>query len=186
MAEAAAIDDLIDEVDQLLALDVSKISMPLPSGTITFEEPITYTIQVSNTGDMPVDNLVITDTIPTGTNLITYAVNQGNIIVDNNTLIATIGRFYPLSDTVVLTAVVSASFSPLITDTVLSNQAFINSDPIIKTTNIITHNLVNQPELALSKTARPYPSVEAGQILTYTVSVTVTGLGYGTSGPSIN
>ena len=78
--------------------------------------------------------------------------SQGSIIANNGTVTATVGQLYPASNTVTITLVASTSI--LATDgQILSNRAFVNSQPIITQTNVVTHQIINRPILALTKQA---------------------------------
>jgi uncharacterized repeat protein (TIGR01451 family) len=148
--ENAAFDDMIDSFDQVASLSVTKTATPTTGNPITVGDRITYTITLSNTGNRYVDNIVLTDTVPTATNLITYSVNQGNINASSGLVTATIGRLYPSSDTVTVSIVVSTSLTAT-NNSVITNQAFIESEPIITQTNIVTHQILNSSILTLTK-----------------------------------
>jgi uncharacterized repeat protein (TIGR01451 family) len=166
--EAAA--NMKDSFDQLANLSVSKTATPTAGSSVVAGKPITYSIIISNTGCRYVNNIVVTDTLPASTDLITYSVSQGSITASNRLITATIGRLDPTSGTVTVTLVVA----PSITSTngvIISNQAFIKSEPIITRTNIITHQIINAPVLTVTKRADPKPVVSAGEVLTYTIVI---------------
>ena len=172
--ESEATVNLIDTFDQQANLSVSKTATPTAGSSAIAGEPITYSIAISSTGDRYVDNIVVTDTVPAATDLITYSVSQGSITASGRLITATIGRLYPTSGTVTVTLVAAPSVTST-SGTVISNQAFINSEPIITSTNIITHQIINNPVLTLTK------QVTSGNVVgapfTYTITITNTGQG---------
>jgi uncharacterized repeat protein (TIGR01451 family) len=176
-SEAAA--NMSDTFSQLANLSVSKTATPTVGSSVVAGERITYSIAISNTGYRYVNNIIVTDTVPTSTDLITYSVSQGSITASNRLITATIGRLYPTSGTVTVTLVVAPSITST-NGTLISNQAFIKSEPIITNTNIITHQIINAPVLTVTKRADPEPVVSAGEVLTYTIVISCGGQGYAT------
>ena len=175
--EDAALDDMLGSFEKLINLSVSKTAIPNTS-SVTAGETITYSIAVSSTGNRHVDNIVVTDTIPTSTNLITYNITQGSITANANLITATIGRLYPASDTVTLTVVAKPYIT--LTSRTITNQAFINSEPIITATNVVTHLIINDPVLTVTKFVDPSTTVQPGARLTYTIIVSSSGQGFAT------
>jgi uncharacterized repeat protein (TIGR01451 family) len=147
--EFSAEDNLGDTFNQVVNLTVTKTATP-PTGT--FIQPgtsITYTISLANTGSQPVYDIVVTDSIPISTSLVTFNTSQGSITTGNGLITATVGRLDPTSPTVTINFVVASS--PALTDgAIISNQAFVSSEPIITATNLVTH-LVGSPALTLTK-----------------------------------
>ena len=170
--EAAA--NMKNSFDQQANLSISKIATPTAGSSAIAGEPITYSIAISSTGDRYVDNIVVTDTVPASTDLITYSVSQGSITASGRLITATIGRLYPTSGTVVVTLVAAPSVTST-NGTVISNQAFIKGEPIITRTNVVTHQIINAPVLTLTK------QVTSGNVVgapfTYTITITNTGQG---------
>ena len=179
-SEDEAVEKLEGTFDKLANLSVLKMTNPLPGSAVIVGQPITYTITISNTGERYVSNIVVTDTIPTATNLITYSTSQGSITANNNTITATVGPLYPASNTVTITIVASPNTSA--TDgQVISNKAFINSQPIITQTNTVTNSItVYSATLNITKSASPQP-VMAGEQLTYTIVISNSGQGIATN-----
>jgi len=174
-----AADNIVDSFDKVANLSVSKTATPTAGSSVVAGEPITYSVAISNTGYRYVNNIVVTDTVPASTDLIAYSVSQGSITASNRLITATIGRLDPTSGTVTVTLVVA----PSITSTngaVISNQAFIKSEPIITNTDIITHQIINAPVLTVTKRADPEPVASAGEVLTYTIVISCGGQGYAT------
>ncbi len=170
--------EVIEETFNHLAnLSVVKAAIPAAGSTVTAVEPLGYTIALSNTGSRYVSNIVITDTIPAGTELLNFNVTQGTITAANGLVTATIGRLDPTSGTVTMTLVVKPVMT--ITDgTLLSNQAFVRSEPVITQSNVVTHWVTNRPVLTVDKRVYPSGPVSPGQVLTYTVVVANEGQGY--------
>lgn len=157
---------LIDEFEKIINITALKTSTPPSGETIFAGQPIVYTITLSNTGSLPLKNLILTDTLPASTTLTAYNISQGNITASNGLITATLDQLDPTSQTVTIT--LSLATSPLIqSGTVLTNQAIIKSDQLLIKTNIVTH-LVQSPALSLFKSATPEP-VEPGGILSYTI-----------------
>jgi len=142
-----------ESFDKQASLSVLKTATPAAGNSVLAGEPITYRVTISNSGYRYVDNIVLTDVVPMGTDLITYGVSQGAIVAAERVVTATVGRLYPASDTVTVTLAVA----PPLTSTdgqVITNQAFIKSEPIIKSTNRVTHRIrlpVYTPILTLTK-----------------------------------
>jgi uncharacterized repeat protein (TIGR01451 family) len=177
--EEEAQDNLNDIFNKLAALSVVKTATPVTGSPVAVGQPITYQIAISNTGFRPVYNLVVTDIVPASTDLVDYNTTHGSITVNNGVVTANIGQLAPASDTVNLTLVVR----PWLTathGTIISNQAFIHSTPIVTATNIVTHQVINIPSLAVTKVGNPPSVVQAGQTLTYTIVVVNQGPGYAT------
>jgi uncharacterized repeat protein (TIGR01451 family) len=167
--ESSALDDLGDIVDGISNLSVLKVAEPAHGSSVEIGDPITYTITISSTGSRYVDNIVLTDTIPAGTDLSSYDVTQGSITANGDLVTATIGRLYPASGTVTVTLVVEL-VEILANGTTLSNQAFINSQPTITRTNIVIHNVSINPGLLIQKTG---PAVaRVGDTVVYDIIVT--------------
>lgn len=177
-AKDEAEDGMFNEFEEWVNVSVAKTATPNGGSSVVAGNLVTYTIALSSTGSRYVDNIVLTDTIPASTDLITYSVSQGTISAGNNVITATVGRLYPASDTVTVTLVVK----PPITSTtqIISNRAFIKSEPIITASNVITHQIVNEPVLAVTKSVIPSSAIEPGERLTYTIIVSSSGQGVAT------
>ena len=154
---------------------------PLGAGDL-----VTYTIALSNTGDWPAYDLVITDSLPLG---LAYVNEVDFTVTDPAT--ATMGGMYPewtLSQlnaggmaTIRFTAQVAVDIAAGAT---LTNAAWgvydgqPGDNPDEREYDIPTDTVpvnVGYPLLELVKSAAPDP-VEAGGLLTYTLTVTNTGI----------
>jgi uncharacterized repeat protein (TIGR01451 family) len=136
--EDSAAAGLIENLDRQTNLSVSKTAAPAAGGSVAAGERITYSVAISSTGYHYVDNVVVTDAVPTSTDLITYSVSQGGITASGGLITATVGRLDSTSGTVTVTLVVAPSVT-ITSETVISNQAFVRSEPIVTQSNVITH-----------------------------------------------
>ncbi len=173
--EDNALSDMKDTFDKIAKLSAVKKATPAGGDNVQVGDALTYTIAMSSTGSRYVDNIVVTDTIPAATNLITAGVTQGNIETAGRTVTATIGRLDPASGTVTVT-IVAAPVLTATGGTLISNRAFVNSQPTITQTNIVTHQITNLTVLNLSKQAA-VGIVRPNDRLTYTLTVTNAGPG---------
>jgi uncharacterized repeat protein (TIGR01451 family) len=173
-ADAAAtelttsVDDMAGSYYSSAELSVSKMAEPPAGSPVVAGEPISYWIAVSNTGCRAVGSIVVTDTLPTSTDLITYSISQGSIAVNNRLVTASVGSLSPGG-----VATVTLVARPAITTTdgtVISNQAYVTSNLIVTTTNVVTHRVVALV-LTATKRADPWPSVAVGERLTYTIVI---------------
>jgi len=170
-SETEAFNEMNDTFDSVSNLSAVKTSVPASGSPIRIGDLITYTIAVNSTGSWYVDNIVLTDTIPAETDLITYSVTQGSIIATGRLITATIGRLYPASGTVTVTIVADPQETAFGSDTVIINQAFVDSQPVITQTNIVTHNstVVN-----MVKTGPATAAVDETVVYNFNVSTNIT------------
>ena len=162
-------DDMAESFNTVAELSASKTAAPLAGSPVVAGEPITYRSVISNTGCRTVGSIVLTDALPTSTDLITYSTSQGSITASNGLVTASVGSLSPGSGV----ATVTLAARPAITSTdgtVISNQAYITSNLIIANTNVVTHRIVTLA-LTATKRADPGPSVGAGERLTYTIVI---------------
>ena len=172
--EAEAGNNLGEIFNNVARLSAVKTATPAPGSIVVAGKPMTYSIAITNTGLRPVYDLVITDTVPTFTDLLAYSVSRGSITVNNGVVRADIDQLEPADDPVIMTLVVR----PWLTAThgaSITNRAFVRSEPIVMATNLITHQVFNNPILAITKTAAPASVVEPGQVLTYSIVVANSG-----------
>lgn len=173
--EAEAESNLAETYNTVARLSAAKTAIPAPGSNVVAGEPITYRIAITNTGTRPVYNLVVTDTVPAFTDLLAYNTSRGSITVTDGVVRADIDRLNPADDPVILTMVVR----PWLTiphGSIIANRAFVRSEPIIAATNEVTHQILNNPILAVTKAATPVSLVEPGQVLTYSIVVANSGL----------
>ena len=174
--EAEAGSNLMDEFSKLVGTGIVKTSLPAAGSASVFYKPITYQVAISATGSHYIANAVITDVVPAPAQVVTLSVTQGDITMTGRLITATLGRLYPASGTVTMTVVIT--FPPTVTDgLVISNRAFVHSEPIITHSNQVTHQVINSPVLTVTKFATP-AVVVAGEELTYTIVVSNGDRGY--------
>jgi uncharacterized repeat protein (TIGR01451 family) len=159
---------LTESFEQVAQLSASKTAAPPAGGSIVVGEPITYQITISNTGCRTVGSIVVTDTLPAPTDLITYCASQGSITVGNRLVTASVGSLSPGG----MATVTLVARLPITTTagTIISNQAHITSNLIVTNTSIITHRVVALV-LTATKRADPAALVGAGERLTYTIVI---------------
>ena len=160
--------------DLQAALSFMQTTTPPAGSHVVAGMPLTWLLAISSTGYRYVDNIVVTYTLPGATELITYNTGQGNIQVAGHQITATVGRLYPTSATVTITFVMAPSVTAT-SGTIITHQAFINSEPIVTHTSPVTHLIVNQPALTLTK--QVVGPLIAGVPFTYALSITNTGQG---------
>lgn len=152
--EGPAAAGLIESFDRQTTLSVLKTAAPAAGSAVAAGERVTYSVAISSTGYHYVDNVAVIDAVPASTDLITYSVSQGGITTSGGLITATIGRLDSTGGTVTVTLVVAPSVT-ITSETVISNQAFIRSEPIITQSNVITHLVVAAATdgLVIGKTA---------------------------------
>lgn len=174
LTEDDADDELNETFEEIINLDAVKTSTPPPGEAIYAGQTVAYTLTFSNSGNWPLTNLILTDTLPASTTLTAYSISRGTIAATNGVVTATLDQLDPSSQPVTIT--LSLATSPLLqSGTVLSNKAIIQTDQLFKETNVVTH-LVQSPLLSLVKSATPEP-VEPGEILSYTIVAINSGQG---------
>ncbi len=169
MTETEAGENLGETFSTVARLSAVKTAIPTPGSFVVAGEPITYRIAITNTGTRPVFNLVVTDTVPAFTDLLSYNTSRGSITVTDDVVRVDIDRLNPADDPVILTLVVS----PWLTATpgaIISNQAFVRSEPIITATNTVAHTIIGTPVVAISKTGPASASAGETVVFTFTVS----------------
>jgi len=77
--EGGAAADMKESFDLQTNLSVLKTAIPPAGSSVLVGEPITYRISISTTGYRYVDNVIVTDTVPVPTELITYSTSRGSI-----------------------------------------------------------------------------------------------------------
>ncbi len=168
-SEGAAGPNLVNCFEELVNLSVSKTATPEAGEEVVAGEPITYSIALTNTGFHPINNIVVTDTIPASTNLVLSNTTHGEITENDGLITVTIERLDAASSAVTITLVVTPAI--VITNgTVISNQAFITSDPIITKTDVITHRIISTPTLTIDKSGPDTANLDEMIIYTFTIS----------------
>lgn len=147
-----------------------------PTPTIEAGDRLTYTIAFSNTGNADATNVIITDTL---SNAVIYEADsaggvhdgspQGGNIVWN---IGTLDGEGAESGLITVTVTVS---SPLANGTLIPNTVVIDTAENVGQSDTITTIVTSRPELDIIKSVTPTPTVEAGDLLTYTLLVSNEG-----------
>lgn len=133
-------------------------------------ENLTYTLHVSNEGPSPVDNVVVTDTLPAGVTFTSLHATQGSGSHQDGTVTVELGRM-ERGGTALITILVAVL--PSTTGTLL-NQAVVtgdNFDPVLSNNQDDEPTVVvSRIDLSIQKTGAP-DVVIPGQTLTYTLVV---------------
>ncbi|MEF3245299.1 MAG: DUF11 domain-containing protein [Caldisericaceae bacterium] len=159
-----------------LSIDKVDLNDPVQAG-----DNITYHITVTNSGNMNAHSVVITDEIPQNTTFVSASFVSGGAGSITDPGVGNTGTVqWNLSGTLnalasVVVELVVKTNSPLPDGTVISNTAKIQSNeittPISDTENT---TIGSAPALTITKTDSPDP-VQAGDSITYTITVTNTG-----------
>lgn len=159
-------------------LTLSKSSSPASGSTVAPATTITYTIAVTNSGNGPATSFQITDTLPVSASLVGgVSTTPGFITIINSNMFTVSGT---LNAAQAMTATFAVSISTGVADgTVLSNTAYVSyaESPVVSRTNTVTHVVQLTPAISLTKSAQPAgPTINPGEAITYTVTVTNNGL----------
>lgn len=146
---------------------VEKTSFP---ETVTVGEEIVYTIVVSNDGDSPLVNTVLTDPLPAGVTFQSVQTTQGSGSFAGGIVTVNIGTI-PIGQSVTVNITVLASAAGLISNTA-SAQA--NQTGIISSTAVNTVNPLPPPILEIEKLDFP-PTVAVNSELVYIIFVSNIG-----------
>ncbi len=159
----------------VLTIDKKDLTDPVQAG-----DNITYQITVSNTGNMNAHNVVITDTVPANTTFVSASFVSGatGMITDpgaGNTgdVQWTLSGTLDVGNSAVVQLVVKTN-SPLPNGTTIDNTASVRSDEVSPVSDSETTTVGSGPKLEITKTDSPDP-VQAGDNITYTITVTNTG-----------
>ena len=172
------------------SLIISKAAQPqrTPSGA---GDTVTYTVRVTNTGTSPAFDVVITDALPAGLAFIStqgFTVTNSATLTDAN-LAGSIALSYSLSQ-INVNAIATITFTARLTDEIAAatrltntSQAFYSSLPGVianerpYTTTIATAVITTGlPALPITKVVTPTGLVAPGDLLTYTITTTNTGI----------
>lgn len=144
-----------------------QITKSTSSNTVPVGEIFDYTILVSNNTSTPASNVVVTDTLPTGSQFIFASSTKGTFISLGSIIICNIGILNP-GESTIITITVKALQSGT-----LSNTAVVSADNISSiTSNVATKNIATgaYPVFIINKET-PANSVSVGQMFGYTIRV---------------
>jgi uncharacterized repeat protein (TIGR01451 family) len=163
-----------ERFDEQASISVAESATPAAASDVAVGERITYTFALAGAGHRYVDNVVVTDSLPAATDLITYSVTRGSIAAGGGVVTATIGRLYPTSGTITVT-LVGAVAPSAVGGTSIENRAFVKSEPVITVSDVVTHRVAGSPALTLAKSAPGGAPALAGGELAYTIVVSNVG-----------
>ncbi len=154
-------------VDPIVDLSISKSSDP---ETAIAGEDLTYHLMVTNNGLFPATNVLVTDTLPVATSIITATASQGSGCSLGNVVTCTLGTL-AAGASAPITIEVTVDSSALGT---LDNRAETSTDtPESDDTNNdaeISTTVNTSVDLSIGKVADPDPAV-AGGLLTYNIVI---------------
>ena len=160
------------QVQPEINLALSGSANPNP---VTAGNELTYTISVTNSGDLAADNVMLTDQLPGSVVKVSASVSQGQIVPTMGpTVVAHVGTLAP-GGTVTLTIVVNTTASSVgnITDSVSVSSQEADPTPSELSTTITTTVLPVPPsaDLSVVMTASPTSvSVDSDVTDTFTIS----------------
>ena len=140
--------------------------------------PLTYTITYINNGNSDATSTIITDTLD---NSVSFSATSGSPagVHDGSpaggVITWTIGTVPGLgggSGTLTVTVVVT---SPLPNDTIITNTVRITSAERVASSDVVTSVVNSTPDLKIIKSASPTPTVQSGELLTYTLTISNEG-----------
>jgi uncharacterized repeat protein (TIGR01451 family) len=152
-------------------LAVTKSGLPEP---VTAGRNLTYTIVISNLGPSAASSIRLTDTLPAGTQLVSWSASPEIGCDGIETLLCNFDTL-PITDTATISIVVQLSSAMSIT---VANTATVKSasfDPDLANNTGRADNAINtEADLILFKEDWPDP-VAAGSLLTYTLTISNPG-----------
>jgi large repetitive protein len=155
-------------------LSITKVAAPNPG---TVGQSLTYTLIVTDTGAASADNVVVSDTLPSG---VTFAsgstdVNGVNVTNNNGTVTANLGTVTSGTvDTVTIVVTPTQAGTVNNTATVSTTTANVSTHTSASTQTTVNAATNNQANLSIVKVASPNPGT-VGQNLTYSLIVINTG-----------
>ena len=152
--------------------DIAVVKTASPSPVVP-GSTLTYTINVSNQGPSPAENVLLTDSLPASLSGAEFSVDGG-------------GTFYPWpgtyslgtllsgeTRTIIIRATVAASATGNIVNTAVVESSTPDPDPSNNTSTAVTP-VVDQADLSVVKLGSPNP-VAQGELLTYTLTISNAG-----------
>jgi uncharacterized repeat protein (TIGR01451 family) len=150
---------------------VLKTSVPASGTVVPAGSTIAYTVTVSNTGQVPIVNAPVVDTLPAFVTAVPGSVSDSGVLsADGRTITWTVSLPVGGSKAFTYTGLVGANAPP--------NSQLVNKATFLLKDSTTTH-VVGSGALTLTKAVSPVASddviVEFGDTLTYTLTATATG-----------
>ncbi|MGO9917048.1 MAG: hypothetical protein ACLQIB_20415, partial [Isosphaeraceae bacterium] len=136
----------------------------------------TYTLSVTNQGDVSAHQVTIIDQLPAGVSLVSATTSQGYTIPTANGAVvdAVLGTMAPGAQaTVTIVVGIPATMTGTITDVATVASQETDPDPSNETATIVT-SVEQNTKLSIAMSAAPEPVLQGGD-LTYTITVTNLG-----------
>jgi uncharacterized repeat protein (TIGR01451 family) len=147
--------------------DVTKTSVPATGTVVAPGQTIAYTVTVKNTGQVPVTNAPVVDTLPNFVTAVAGTVSDSGVVsADGRSITWTVTLAPGASKTLTYTGLVAAN-AP-------AGTALVNKATFLLKESTTTHE-VGSRDLTVLKAVTPTGSVQFGDTLTYTLTVTATG-----------
>ncbi|MFP4345119.1 MAG: family 16 glycoside hydrolase, partial [Anaerolineales bacterium] len=153
-------------------LELTKSASPSP---VEAGEPLTYTLDLVNTGVVSATGVVVTDAIPVNTTFVTATLPHVGPVPDNSAgsvISWTVGTL-AVGASRTFTLVVQTQ-APLLDGTLITNTAWVTSSEGLTDTDTVTTPVQSSHLLTITKSGTPSP-VGAGALLTYTLDWAVGG-----------
>ncbi|HEX7379113.1 MAG TPA: DUF4214 domain-containing protein [Pirellulales bacterium] len=157
-------------------LSIYKVATPNPA---TADQPLTYSLIVTNTGAAPANNVTVSDALPSGLTFVSGDTSVNGVAVTNNNgqVTANLGTVVPGAiDTITIVVTPNQAESVNNTATVSTStvNASLQTSATVHTT--IGPAVIPTANLSIYKVAAPNPGT-VGENETYTLVVTNTGAG---------
>lgn len=153
-------------------LTLTKTASPDPA---IVGQNLTYTLVVTNTGPDSASNVRVVDTLPAGVTFVSASSSVGDVVQSNDgaLVVANIGVLQA-NQSATITIVVIPTNAGLLVNTARATSS--RSDPVDvqNEVSVIAQQLPGEADLSVTKTANP-TEVEAGNLVTYTVTVSNAG-----------
>ncbi|MGL6105196.1 hypothetical protein [Romboutsia sp.] len=143
-------------------------------------DTLTYTLNFTNTGSDNAYNVVVLDTIPTGTNFIPNSVMINGVGDSSNPQTGINLGTIPSGQVNTITFQVQVDTVPAgttISNTAITDYSFVIGSNTINTgviSNVVTTTILGRAQIGMTKTATP-SYVKLGDTLTYTIELNNTG-----------
>lgn len=154
-------------------VDVQIVKTDSPDPVVAGNQ-LTYTLALTNNGPLSATNVVVTDTLPSGTTFVSASSNLGTVAEAGGVVTGTVGTMTNgQTATISIVVLVGAGQTASITNTAVVTLTEMDSNTTNNSSSTAT--AVNtQTDLQIVKTDSPDPVASAGT-LTYTLTVTNIG-----------